>query len=315
MDHLVIGHESLGEVVDVGAGVNRVKKGDLVVIMVRRPCAVASCQACRAGRQDFCYTGQFTERGIKQQSGFMTPLVVDDQQYMIPVPRELREIGVLTEPLTIAEKAIDQVWQVQKRLPWASPNTERGPGASHLALVLGAGPVGMLGAMALKAAGFEVFVYSRNAPDSVAAKLVGSLGATYLCSEQITVEQLDERIGNIDVVYEAVGASSLAFEVLHELGTNGVFVFTGVPGRKAPISVDTDRLMRNLVLRNQIVLGSVNAGRSSYEAAVRDLGVFMKKWPETVRGLITGRYPMEAFADLLLGKSDGIKQVIQISQA
>jgi threonine dehydrogenase-like Zn-dependent dehydrogenase len=312
-DYLVIGHESLGEVIDIGPSVTRVKKGDLVVTMVRRPCNDPSCLACRAGRQDFCYTGNFTERGIKQQHGFMTASIVDDERYMNVVPRELREIAVLTEPLTIAEKAIEQIWQVQQRLPWACPTTDAGPGTCHNALVLGAGPVGLLGAMALKAAGFNVFVYSRSPVPIPKADLTSSIGATYISSEQVPVDDLPTRIGNIDAVYEAVGASSLAFDVLRVLGTNGVFVFTGVPGRKAPISVDTDLLMRNLVLKNQVVFGSVNAGRNAYESAIRDLSLFMHKWPAAVRALITGRYPIEQARDLLLSKGAGIKEVVQIA--
>jgi len=95
------------------------------------------------------------------------------------------------------------------------------------------------------------------------------------------------------------------------LGTNGVFVFTGVPGRKASIEVDTDRIMRNLVLKNQLVFGTVNAGRETFEAAIRDLGVFMERWPQAVRAMITGRFPVSAYRDLLLGEANGIKNVIR----
>ncbi len=111
-DHLVIGHESLGQVIEVGARVSRLRPGDLVVPMVRRPCPHADCVACRAGRQDFCYTADFTERGIKERHGFMTEEVVDDERYMHVVPRALRDVGVLVEPLTIAEKALIQVREV-----------------------------------------------------------------------------------------------------------------------------------------------------------------------------------------------------------
>src|SRR5258705_7787043 len=154
-DYLIIGHESLGEVVEVGFFVSRVKQGDLVVTMVRRPCPHESCIACRAGRQDFCYTGDFTERGINGAHGFMTEFVVDEERYMNVLPPALREIGVLVEPLTIAEKALIQLTQIQQRLPWVSEN-------KHRAVVLGAGPVGLLGAMALATAGFETHVYFRS---------------------------------------------------------------------------------------------------------------------------------------------------------
>src|SRR5918994_4826998 len=97
-EQLVIGHESLGEVVEVGPKVTRVKLGDLVVPMVRRPCPHDDCVACRSNRQDFCFTGDFKERGIKEMHGFMAQYVVDDEKYMNPVPQELRPLAVLVEP-------------------------------------------------------------------------------------------------------------------------------------------------------------------------------------------------------------------------
>jgi len=118
------------------------------------------------------------------------------------------------------------------------------------------------------------------------------------------------QVGNIDLVYEATGASAIAFHVMKVLGTNGVFIFTGVPGRKAPIEVDTDVIMRNLVLKNQVVFGTVNAGHEAFEAAIRDLTLFQQRWPAAVRSLITGRYPVEAYRDLLLGPARGIKNVL-----
>lgn len=312
-DYLVLGHESLGEVVEVGSEVGSLKPGDLVVTMVRRPCDHPDCFACRAGRQDFCYTGDFKERGIKQLHGFMTEFVVDDVKYMNPVPANLRDIAVLTEPLTIAEKAVSEVWQVQRRLPWGLPDTSGvGKGYTHRAVVLGAGPVGLLGAMTLLLAGFETYVYSRGSKTQL--DFVGSIGAIYVESEGCTIPQLAEKVGNIDLVYEATGASKFAFDTLTVLGTNGVFIFTGVPGRKGPIQLDTDLIMRNLVLKNQVVYGSVNAGQSSYASAIEDLAKFKERWPNAAKSLITGRYAMESFADLLLGTPGGIKNVITIAQ-
>ncbi len=313
-DELIIGHEGLGEVVEVGAVVSRVKLGDLVVPIVRRPCPHENCMACRSDRQDFCFTGDFKERGIKEQHGFMAQFIVDDEKYMNPVPPSLRDFAVLVEPLTIAEKALTQVWQVQQRLPWSCPVIP-GKAEAHCrrAVVLGAGPVGLLGAMALVNYDFDTYVYARETLPNPRADLVKSIGAQYVSAENNSVAALAERIGNIDLVYEATGASRLSFEMIKHLGTNGIFVFTGVPGRKAPVEVDTDLVMRNLVLKNQVVFGTVNAGRESFEAAIRDVGVFSKRWPDAVRALISGRYPMEAYGDLLLGRTSGIKNVIQLN--
>jgi threonine dehydrogenase-like Zn-dependent dehydrogenase len=311
---LVIGHESLGEVIEVGAKVTRVKVGDLVVPMVRRACPHDHCTACRSSRQDFCFTGDFTERGIKEQHGFMAQFVVDDEKYMNLVPPELREMAVLVEPLTIAEKGLSQVWQVQQRLPWGCAIA---PGKAkahcHRAVVLGAGPVGLLGAMALVNADFDTYVYSREAAPNPKSMLLESIGAKYISSEHVDVEELPNITGNIDLVYEATGASSLSFAMMKALGTNGIFVFTGVPGRKGPIEVDTDLMMRNLVLKNQVIFGTVNAGRDSFENSIRDVGTFYKRWPGAVKSLVTGRFPMEAHRELLMGKSTGIKNVIQLN--
>jgi glucose 1-dehydrogenase len=94
------------------------------------------------------------------------------------------------------------------------------------------------------------------------------------------------------------------------LGANGVFIFTGVPGRKGPVSVDTDTLMRDHVLKNQVIFGTVNASLQSFADAVADLGMFLERWPEAVRGLITRRFPMTEAAEPLSGKTGGIKNVI-----
>jgi glucose 1-dehydrogenase len=311
---LIIGHESLGQVLEVGSRVTRVKVGDLVVAMVRRPCSHAHCMACRSGRQDFCFTGQFNERGIKEQHGFMAQFVVDDEQYMNPVPHDLREIAVLVEPLTIAEKGLAQVWQVQARLPWGCPVLPDKPAAHcHKAVVLGAGPVGLLGAMALVNAGFDTHVYAREPLPNPKSAVVEMIGAKYLSAETHSLEDLAKAAGNVDLVYEATGASRLAFDMMKFLGANGIFIFTGVPGRRGPVQVDTDLIMRNLVLKNQVVFGTVNAGRDAFEAAIRDIGIFSQRWPQAMRSLITGRFRIREYRELLLGPSSGIKNVIELN--
>jgi len=303
--YLIIGHESLGEVVAVGPQVTRVKVGDLAVPTVRRPCTDPSCIACRADRQDFCYSGQFTERGINQRHGYMTEFVVEEERYLNPVPAALRDVAVLVEPLTIAEKGVAQLKSIQQRLPWREKGSR--------ALVLGGGPVGLLGAMKLVLEGFDTTVYSRTPAASDLQKLVTAFGAKFVPAETASIEDLAKQVGSIDVVYEAVGASSLAFQVIPYLGTNGVFIFTGVPGRKGPVSIDTDTIMRDAVLKNQLIFGTVNASTESFAVAIADIGSFLEKWPEALRSLITRRWPLEQAAEPLAGKSGGIKNVIAVA--
>jgi len=313
-EYLVIGHESLSEVIETGSGVSRVKPGDLVAITVRRPCPHESCIACREGRQDFCYTGDYAERGIKSRHGFMTEFVVEEERYLNVVPRPLRDIGVLVEPLTIAEKSLEQLTRVQQRLPWASP-VEPGTaaGRGHRAVVLGSGPVGLLGAMALRVSGYDVTVYSRSPGHVEQNDIVAAIGARYLAAETHSIDQLAVSAGPIDVVYEATGASGFAFEVIKRLGPNAVFIFTGVPGNKGPVTVDTDAIMRDMVLNNQAVFGSVNAPPHCFGAAINHLGVFLSRWPTAVRALITRRFPIQQALEPLSSGAGGVKNVIAIA--
>jgi glucose 1-dehydrogenase len=313
-DYLILGHESLGEVVEAGSGTSSLKKGDLVVMMVRRPCSEPGCLACRAGRQDFCYTGKFTERGIKGRNGFMTEFIVDEERYAVLVPQELRDVAILTEPMTIAEKAFTQILTIQSRLPWISPAAgSEPPLTGRHALVLGAGPVGLLGAMKLIAAGADTWVYSREASDSPKAKMVGDFGGRYLSSEDVPANQLENTIARVDVVYEATGAAAMSIQVLGELSANAIFVFTGVPGRAAPVELNAGTLMKHIVLENQVILGTVNAGRDAFEAAVRDLAVFRKRFGNQLSSLITGRCTLDELAKTDMQALGGIKNVIEIA--
>lgn len=319
--YLVIGHESLGEVVAVGKSVTNIKPGDLVVTMVRRPCGHPECPACAMNRPDFCITGDFTERGIGGRHGFMTERVVDDQSYMIVVAPELRAVGVLLEPLTIAEKALIEVGDIEDRLPWLQPGARKNgvrkdaADVTKRAVVLGAGPVGLLGAMALLVRGYQTWVYSLEPADSPKAKWVESVGGKYLSAKDAAIAALPDTVGNIDLIYEATGNATIAFQAIQSLGVNGTFIFTGVPGKKGPIELDAELIMRNLVLKNQLVYGTVNAGRDAFEKAAADLHEFHRRWPAALAALITSRHPPEDIESLLLGPSEGIKRVISFDGA
>jgi threonine dehydrogenase-like Zn-dependent dehydrogenase len=301
-DFLIVGHEALGEVVEVGQGVQGLQPGDLVVPRVRRPCPHERCPACRHGYPDFCITGDYTERGIQKAHGFCAELFVEDVAYLHRVPSPLRSVAVLTEPLTVAQKALREVEHLRERLPW-----EQRPGR---AVVLGAGPVGLLGAMVLMRAGYDTTVYSRSPKPNVKAEAAEGLGAPYVSSKEVTVEELAKRVGAADLVYEAAGASKAAFDVLRVLGPNGIFVLTGVPGRKEPLELDGAALLKQLVLKNQLVLGTVNAADVDFDAALEDLARFQARWPGKVERLVTARHPPEEFQKVVSGKAGGIKHVI-----
>jgi glucose 1-dehydrogenase len=313
-DYLIIGHESLGEVLEVGSAVVDVKVGDLVVTMVRRACPHAECRPCRADRPDFCATGDYTECGIKMRHGFMAEYVVDDARYMHVVPTALRDAAVLAEPLSIAEKAFAQAIYIERRLPWLAAITPESPEREELtAAILGAGAVGLLGAMALRAMGIEVYVYDRKPSPNPKSRLVETIGAHYI-SPGGTSATFTDLLGHVHFIYEATGASQLAFQAIEALSPNSILVFTGVPGLGAHKELDTDTLMRNLVLNNQVILGTVNADAAAYAAAIRHIGTFLERWPAAVSIIMSKRYPLEAYRELLLGQTSGIKNVLSLRE-
>ena len=313
-DYLIPGHEALGVVEEVGDEVRTLKPGDLVVPSVRRPCPRPDCPACRSGNQDFCLTGEFSERGLARAHGFLAERVVEEEEFLFRVPASLREVGVLTEPLTIAEKGLRQYLAVQRRLPWLRDADDATMLAGARAVVLGAGPVGILGAMLLRARGCDVRVYSREPASSARAGLVEAAGARYRSAEDVTVADLAAELGGIDLVYEAAGSPALALETLPYVSRNGVFVMTGVPRGGAPIEVDGEALMTEVVVRNSMLVGTVNASPADFDAAIRDLELFDREWPAAVRGIITGRHSLADFCRCATGKS-GIKEIIDFAAA
>lgn len=297
---LVLGHEALTEVVETGPEVAWARPGDLLVPTVRRPCKNRRCVACRQERQDFCITGEFSERGIVRADGFLCEYSIEEERFLVPVPRVLERVAVLVEPLSIAAKAVDVFDTIHSRFGFDFPRL-RG-------LVLGAGPVGLLGAMAFQAQGIETHVFSREDEDGPRADLVRACGADYVSAGRTPLDRLSARIGKMDVVFEAVGVPEVAFGVLPALAANGVLILTGVPAERGPVSADLSRWMRDMVLKNQVVFGTVNASRSNYEDAIHRLEQFMVLFPEAVLSLLN-RVAVDQAPDVL-ARGRGIKDVI-----
>ena len=314
-DHLVLGHEALAEVVELGSEVSHFQRGQLAVPMVRRPCPDPRCRPCRAGRQDFCATEEFLERGIKGADGFLAELFVEEEQNLIPVPPGLADVGVLIEPLTVIAKGMVKVRAFRERLPW-EPMFEK-------ALVLGAGAVGLLSAMCAVSNGYDTTVYSREPSDGERAAYVRGFGASYVSSVETPLGDLGREVGKVgklessgpfDLLVEAAGFSPLTIAGLGVLGPNGIAVLKGVPALGPEQAIDIDRLLRSVVLKNQVVFGTVNAGRSDYFDAMHLLEALVVRFPESVRHFITARYPLEA-APELLSRSEGIKDVVRFDGA
>jgi threonine dehydrogenase-like Zn-dependent dehydrogenase len=300
-DYLIIGHESIGRVVTAGDGL---AEGTLVAAIVRRPDPVP-CVNCGRDEWDMCLNGQYTERGIKARHGYLAERYSERPKFLVPVPDELGTLGVLTEPTSIAEKAVDQAWRVQHgRLAWEPAR----------AVVTGAGAIGLLAALVLRLRGLEVFVYDQ-ATSGPKVELAEAMGARYLPAENAELgAALARQVGRIDVAIEATGYSPLSFQLLETIGNNGVAVLTGVSGGQRHAELPVDRLNLDMVLGNKVAVGSVNANRGHFKAAVADLTEAHARWPGLLERMITRREPLERFEAALERGGDEVKVVVDVAK-
>jgi threonine dehydrogenase-like Zn-dependent dehydrogenase len=289
-DRLVLGHESLGRVRQAPPGAD-VAEGDLVACIVRSPDPVP-CANCAAGQWDMCSNGRYTEHGIKGLDGFMRERYRASADRLVGVDQALGLAGVLMEPTSIVAKA------------WAEIDRFAGRDAQKqkVALVTGAGPVGLLAALLGVQRGLDVHVLDQ-VTDGPKPDLVRNLGAQYHCDgiENIGVDP--------DIAVECTGVASVVLGSIEAVRPNGITCLTGVssPGRSK--QVDLGGLNRALVLENNLVFGSVNANRSHWEAAARALQDADRGWLEE---LITGRVPMDDVARAFQRGADDVKVVLEI---
>ena len=296
--YLILGHESLSRVEELGPGVRGFKRGDLVVPTVRRNCT-ENCLNCRNGASDMCLTGHYKEHGIKGLHGFAGEFAVTDARFVTKLPEALSEVGVLLEPLTIVEKGINQIFLMQRaRMKWEPRN----------ALVLGAGAVGLLATALLELKGLEVSTVARKPADSLKAKLVSSTGASYVNIEKTPLSSMENRF---DVVFEATGASSVALEAQNLCSANGVVSFVGIYRSKVTTE-DAGRVFTNLVLGNRLYFGSVNANISYFRQGALDLVSIGKRWRGFLEGIITDKVSVSQWEKAYSEKGeDDVKTVLQ----
>ncbi|MDY6996951.1 MAG: glucose 1-dehydrogenase [Actinomycetota bacterium] len=294
-DRLIIGHESLGRVVQTVPG-SDIAEGDLVVGVVRRPDPVP-CGACAIGEFDMCRNGRYTERGIKQIDGYGSQRWTVEPGYAVTLDPALAEVGVLMEPTTVVAKAWEQVTRIGER-SWFDPQR---------VLVTGAGPIGLLAALLATQRGLEVHVLDR-VTDGPKPDLVRSLGATYHTEAVATVT---ERLAP-DVVIEATGASSVVLDAMTDTASYGIVCLTGVSPKGRTVQVDAGGLNREIVLENDAVVGSVNANLRHYRQAAAALAQADPGW---LAGLITRTVPLTRATEAFDGDGDDIKVVIDLQVA
>ena len=292
-DYLIIGHESFGVVDAVGANVTDFQPGDYVVASVRRPGRSLYDQV---GLQDMTTDDTYFERGINLRHGYLSEYFVEDVEYLIQIPERLKTVAVLTEPTSVTQKAINQAYEIQRRLRVWRPRR---------AAVLGVGTLGLLAALFLRLRGIEVVAMARTKPPFLNADLLAEIGAQYVSTKDVSLTQASEQFGPFDFIFEGTGFSPLVFEAMDALGKNGVLAMVSVTGGERTAEVPADHINQGFVLGNKVAFGSVNASRADFESGVKDLaqaelaysGWLLKLLTHPIRGLDNYRQLMRTLTE------------------
>ncbi len=287
-DYLILGHESFGRVEAVGSNVAELAPGDYVTATVRRP---GSSPYDRIGLYDMTTDASYIERGINLRHGFLTEYIVEDPEYLVKVPQGLRHVGVLMEPTSVAEKGIQQAFEIQRRLRIWHPRK---------AAVLGSGTLGLLTTLLLRLRNLEVVTLGRTPLPYRNAELLEEIGASYVNTAERSLTEVSRSHGPFDIIVEGTGYSPLVFEAMEVLAPNGVLVLLSVTGGDRRVEIPADKINLGFVLGNKVVVGSVNANREYFESGARHLALGELQHPGWLSELLTHPVPgLENYQELM----------------
>ena len=305
-DFLVIGHEGFGQVEAVGPNVTEVRPGDYVVATVRR---LGGSIYDLIGTSDMTTDDTYFERGINLRHGFLTEYYVDHAEFIVKVPRGLRDVGVLLEPMTVVEKGIAQAYEIQRRLRVWRPQR---------AAVMGAGTIGLLATLVLRLRGLEVTTLALSPKPYLNSELIEAIDARYESTLDVPILDAARKYGPFDLILEATGSSRVVFDSMPALAKNGVLVLSSVTGGDRKVEVPADRINLEFVLGNKVMVGTVNANREYFELGVRDMAQAEAEYPGWLKRLLThpvkGVENYRALFDTLTGAKGAIKVFCEVAE-
>lgn len=303
LEYLVIGHECFGQVVEVGDKVSEFRPGDYVSCTVRRP---GGSLFDKIGRNDITSEETYYERGINLCNGYLTNYVIEDAEYVVPVPVNLKHLGVLAEPASVCAKAIEQAYLAQQRLQVWRP---------RVAYVMGAGQIGLLATMMLRLKGLEVYTIATKPGPHLKQEIAEAYGATYVSTRETTLEELQRRTGRPDIIFEATGNAGVCFDSMKYLGLNGALIWTSITGGSQEVKFDGARINLEWVLGNKLLVASVNGNRGHFELGIQSLSHGELTYPGVTERILTHPIAgLDGYAEMmkLLEDKEALKVFVNI---
>lgn len=283
---LTLGHEFVGDIVEIGAEVTNIKVGDRAV--AEHVVGCGKCTYCQQGKKNICKNP--TVIGL-HKPGALAEYMVLQSDLVYALPSELTyEEGVLVEPLSIA------VYAVRKA------DVDVG----DVVAVVGQGPIGLFVDQVAKAAGGIVIGIDKHTNRLDYAKQNNCIDAGINFTESNYQQEFQQAAGKdgADVVFEAVGSDSSAELALELARPGGKVVILGVFEHNIQIN------MMNIVRKELQVQGSWTC-LFSFEQTIN----LLKSKKMNAQNLITHRYSfsdsIKAFEDATHDKANRIKTIIE----
>ena len=285
---VVLGHESTGTVVEVGAGTQNVEVGQRVALFPSVPCG--SCRACRAGDHNRCTNligiGAAADTVV---DGSFAEYVTVPEQSVVPVDGLTPDVAALTEPLACCVHGVDQT-SIQ---------------TGDTVVVIGAGSIGLLLMQTFDAAGAGQLIVSEPVPDR--RRLAEELGADVTIdpySENV-VETVDRHTDHVDIAAEVVGTMPTVEQAIELPSPGGETLIFGVPPQDQTIEISPFDVYYN----ESDILGSFGSNLDTTQRAVE----LLKYDRVEAEPIITERYGLSdlerAFEQM--EDQDGLKKLIR----
>lgn len=286
----VLGHEAVGTVAALGDGVAGFAVGDRVFPHHHVPCH--ECRLCRSGSETMCdrYRGSNLVPGGFAEA-FVVPKWNVENGGVLRLPPGLAfETSSLVEPLGCCVRAARR----------------SGAKAGETALVVGAGPVGVMNALLLKGAGLEVMISDVNGSRLLLAEKLGA-GMTIDASKDGAPDVAKGATGGtgVDLALVASGSAKAILQGLGAVRKGGRVCLFGIPPKGTVLDYD----MSELYNAERRIVTSYGATDADAEEALR----VIVRAPRSYKALVTHTFPLEKFAEAVDAATTGAGMKVVIT--
>jgi len=303
-DFMITGHVAKGVVVETGSLVRDFEPGDIVVPTIRR-----DCDRCIDARSDLCpHPDRYQDSGLSGAHGFARDLMAIRGRYLIRVPAHLENLALLLAPLSVAEKAHHESVQITKRYNFYCYHESED--VVPRALVTGMGSVGIMMAYLLSLYSYRLTVFCRRESDDLRAKVLEPIDLEYINTSRVPTARLEKAGYRFHQLFETTGDPEYMLSVMPFMGPNSVMAAMGAPEISSTdklLELDVSRVFSRLVMGNQVIFGSIKAGRDAFESAVKHLTELSDLYGDPLSSLLKDTFPIAEYQRLLtLNSRDAI---------